>query len=163
MGKVIKYTIQEIESIRRLYPTHSSREIAEKINRTESGIAKVAKRLGLKHDEKTNQRIKNIRRNNLMNIRFPSDWKERLSSSRKKIYRSETRLILMGKAQKTKLRILRIPHKTSKAMSRLKGKCNYFCEDNNDMVLYYDSETNRTENEQYYTIKYGIKFENGKC
>lgn len=50
------------------------------------------------------------------------------------------------------------PKRIQNAMYHLRQKYGYFYETVDKTVLYYDSQTRRVKNENYYTEKYGISF-----
>lgn len=82
-----------------------------------------------------------------------------ISETRKKIFRSERRMMMAGEAQRTKLKINLLPRNTQYVVARLKNRHAYFHADGDPfLTLCYDHETHRTPNEAHFTQKYGIKF-----
>lgn len=62
-----------------------------------------------------------------------------------------------GQKQETKYKVRIAPKKVQQAMFYLARKYNYFYDTVDDMTMYYDVQTKRTD-EQHYVDKYGIKF-----
>lgn len=58
----------------------------------------------------------------------------------------------------TKYKVRITPKRIQNAMYHLRQKYGYFYETVDKTVLYYDSQTRRVKNENYYTEKYGISF-----
>ena len=63
-----------------------------------------------------------------------------------------------GLEQNTKYKVRITPKRIQNAMYHLMKKYGYFYETVDKTELYYDLQTRRVKNENYYTEKYGISF-----
>ncbi len=66
--------------------------------------------------------------------------------------------VMSGLKKKTKYKVRVTPKKVQQKMYYLYRKYGYFYDTVDNTTLYYDFETQRISNEQYYTNKYGISF-----
>ena len=64
----------------------------------------------------------------------------------------------MGEKPATHQNLSIYPYKTRVAKKGLRLNHNYFYDDDDYMILYYDSETQRSTKEDYFKKKYGFKF-----
>lgn len=145
-----RMTEEQKRRIRELYPTHSVREVAEAIGATYTAVSRFVTRHRLTHTAEGAARIERRRA-------------ELVSASRKRNYVMEKQRLLSGEPQRTRTRVSIL---SKPARKRMRGLCyyrGYFRSgDINRTVLYYDSETRRSERaEQYAREKYGITFEEG--
>lgn len=143
--------------IRKMWPTMTAKEIAEKTGISKSVIIRWRKRLGVEHTPETMLRISAKRANILDAARNDKACQAKRTSTLKHVRRMEEIRFMSGMKQKTRLRIKVLPDKVYNALWNLEKKYNYFFE-TNAAVAYYDSLTNRNPNEAYYTKKYGIRF-----
>ena len=145
--------------IRELYPTHSATYIAKILGVTKSAVNNMARRLGVEHTDYTKEML---RKENISCMARPESIKKRSASLRRTI-RLEMFRILSGEQQQTKRKFKTIANKQLCAKNYLCRQYNYFYDkDAGDVLLiFYDKDTRRIskEREQYYSSKYGIKFE----
>ena len=73
-------------------------------------------------------------------------------------YLRERILAHYGMKQKTKHHISLVPRRITQVMYNLRVRQKYFYTDSNSLTLYYDSQTDRSIDEQYYINRYGLKF-----
>lgn len=145
------------EQITRMWPTMSASEIAKELGIGKVSAARWARKLGLQHTPETIRRLQ-------MKASLKIDYAKR-QMDYKAVHRKRSRSrkvdewrVMSGLPQRTKFKIKLIPDKVYKTMWHLQKKYNYFFEPGR-ATLYYDSQTDRRPNEQYYIDKYGIKFE----
>lgn len=125
-------------------------------------LKKRAFRIKAKHSEETLKRIHHrIRHENILFTRTPTAIQKRKNYLRR-IRIVEIERLLSGQKQLTRKKYSIVPRRAQKAVTHLCYKYNYFRLDD-QLTLYYDSETRRLEDrrnggESYYTKKYGIKF-----
>ena len=103
-----------------------------------------------------------IRKRQMALLSTPEMVAKRFESLRRTLLMERFR-VMSGEKQQTKRRISRLPSKTYGRTFYLRSKYNYFSDGTGKHpdVLYYDSETRRAPNEEYFTRKYGIKFKEG--
>jgi hypothetical protein len=135
-------------TVRDMYPTHSSADIAKVLGITVKQVWRIAHRVGAQHTTETRIRIhkesprvqKGVE---LMKLRIKND-KFRILSGEKPKYRMYYRTI---------------SRKMAKIRSYLVTTYKYFYDRKfGETVLFYDSETRRNENEQYFINKYHFEF-----
>lgn len=145
------------EKVIELYPTMSSREIAEITGFAKTTIIRCAAKNHLRHTEETQKRIDEYVRQRRSYGRKSYDYSklsEKITHTRK----MESWRVRSGLEQNTKYKVRITPKRIQNAMYHLRKKYGYFYETVDKTVLYYDSLTRRVENENYYTEKYGISF-----
>lgn len=152
--------LQAIEAVKKYYATMTGAEIARMIGCQKGLINKVAKRLGLKHNEGVVSKAlsyasKNQKRN-------PETFKR--SGKKLKLRRKlEEYRVWEGKPQLTRLKLKKITETAYKAKWYLVHHYGYYESDEPYTVL-YDSQTRRRPSvgsfgsEEYYTKKYHLKF-----
>ena len=145
------------EQIVNMYPTMSSSEIAKELGIGKTTVARWARRLGVHHTQETIMKLQDKTSWRLDYARRQLDYKA-IHKKRSRTRRMEEWRVLSGLPQQTKFKVKVIPERIYKAMWTLSKKYNYFF-DRDSAILYYDSQTKRRPNEQYYVDKYGIKFE----
>lgn len=150
-------TIDKRKILISMYPNHSVREIAKHIGCNESYLYKMAKKLGLRHNEETSKRIKNLMTGNLKKA-YDKKTIEKRSRTRKRIIRMEKFRVMSGERQKTRLNVTKMPQKAYNAKYCLIRKYGYFSFEDERYTIGYDRDTKRV-NEEYYRNKYGFKFE----
>lgn len=147
--------------VKELYPTMSAKEISRLLGVSYPNVWRIAKCLGLSHDGETQKRINKKRLRNLKtgNKRvFTSEDRAKLSKSQRKLWGLERTRVIYGMKQKTKHHISLVPRRVAQAMYNLRVRRKYFYSDFNSLTLYYDSQTDRSIDEQYYENRYGLKF-----
>ena len=152
-SKVIGLTEKVIE----LYPTMSSREIADATGFAKTTIIRCAAKNHLRHTEETQKRIDEYVRQRRSSGRKSYDYSklsEKITHTRK----MESWRVRSGLEQNTKYKVRITPKRIQNAMYHLMQKYGYFYETVDKTELYYDSQTRRVKNENYYTEKYGISF-----
>lgn len=145
------------ERISKMYLTMSAREIAKELGVGKSTVARWARRLGVHHTQETIMRLQSETFRKLDYTRRHLDY-EAIHKKRSRTRRMEEWRVMSGLPQQTKFKVKVIPNRVYKAMWHLKDKYNYFFEADS-ATLFYDSQTKRRPNEQYYVSKYGIRFE----
>lgn len=142
-----------------MYPTMSASEIAKELGIGKTTVVRWAKKLDVSHTPETLKRLQEKTSWRLDYARRKLDYKE-IHKKRSRTRRLEEWRVMSGMPQQTKFKVKVLPRKVYAAMWNLSNKYNYFFE-RDKAVLYYDSQTDRRINEQYYIDKYGIKFEQG--
>lgn len=156
-----KRNVELWNKVKELYPTMSAKEISRLLGVSYPNVWRIAKCLGLSHDEETQKRINKKRLRNLKtgNKRvFTSEDRAKLSKSQKKLWGLERTRVIYGMKQKTKHHVSLVPRRVTQAMYNLRVRRKYFYSDFNSLTLYYDSQTDRSIDEQYYENRYGLKF-----
>lgn len=134
--------------VRDMYPTHSSEDIAKVLGITVKQVWYIAHRVGVQHTTETRVKIhkesplvqKGIE---LMKLRIKND-KFRILGGEKPKYRMYYRTISF---------------KVAKIRTYLVTTYKYIYDHKfGEMVLFYDSETRRAKNEQYFIDKYHFEF-----
>ena len=158
MGTEQKQPKDFVEEISRMWLTMSASEIAQELGIGKTSVYRWAKNLGLQHTPET---IIRLRKKSACN---KESYKKRhldfkaIHEKRSRTRRMEELRVMSGLPQRTKFKIRMIPVKVYNVMWTLRKKYNYFFK-TDSATLYYDSQTNRNPNEQYYIDRYGIKFE----
>lgn len=161
MGRIVPFSDKEKAYIRKHLPQSTCAQVARDLGREKSGIAKYAKRNGIPYDQR---KVEQIRAGDLKPENRSKEWREKISKSRKEIFRKERMRLKWGLPQRTRLSVDRMPRMTKDVRLQLKYRCDYVLEDlrhsqNADpYAVYYDSETKRSKKEAYFTEKYGFKF-----
>ena len=145
------------DQITRMWPTMSASEIAKELGIGKTSAARWAKKLGLHHTPETIRRLQMKFSLKLDYIKRQMDYNA-IHAKRSRSRRIDEWRVMSGLPQRTKFKVRTIPRKVYAAMWNLQHKYNYFFEPGTS-TLYYDSQTDRRPNEQYYIDKYGIKFE----
>lgn len=146
------------EKVLELYPTMSSREIHDITGFALSSIIRCARNNNLKHTKEAQARIDayvRMKRKEGLKNRNLHKLSEKVKTTRK----MESWRVRSGLRQETKYKVRITPKKVQYAMYHLFKKYNYFYDTVDSHTLYYDSQTKRSSNEQYYIDKYGLKFE----
>lgn len=110
------------------------------------------------------KRKKRINKKRLRNLKtgnkrvFTSEDRAKLGKSQKKLWGLERTRVIYGMKQKTKHHVSLVPRRVTQAMYNLRVRRKYFYSDFNSLTLYYDSQTDRSIDEQYYENRYGLKF-----
>ena len=152
-------TEEQKQKIIELYPTHSASEIGKIIGLDKSCINRFANKQGIKHTEKTWERIKHERVVKSIAAHNQNSWKKTVNK-RRCIYKMEILRLLSGQEKQTKIIVSVLSRKCRRRMIMLCNTFNYFRdEDINKAVVYYDKETRRSAKaEKYAKEKYGINF-----
>lgn len=145
------------EQISKMWLTMSASEIAKELGVGKTTVARWARRLGLHHTQETIKRLQDKTSWRLDYARRQLNYKA-ISKKRSRTRKMDEWRVMSGLPQQTKFKIKVIPKRVYQAMWSLSDKYNYFFE-TDSATLYYDSQTRRRPNEQYYIDKYGIKFE----
>lgn len=147
--------------VKELYPTMTAKEISQLTGIPSSSIWRIARSLGVSHNEATLKLLNKQRSKNLKDGSkrvYTLEEKEKRSKSQKKLWALEKTRVIYGMKQKTKHNIILVPRRTMQAIHNLCVRRKYFYTDSNSLTLYYDSLTDRSIDEQYYINKYGLKF-----
>ena len=152
-------TEEQKQKIIELYPTHSASEISKIIGLNRCRINYVANKQGIKHTERTLERIKHDRTAKGVAAHKKNSWKK-AAEKRRRTYKMEMLRLLSGQEKQTKIIISVLSYKCRRRMIMLCNTFNYFRdEDINKAVVYYDKETRRSARaEKYAKEKYGINF-----
>lgn len=145
------------EKVFELYPTMSSREIADATGFAKTTIIRCAAKNHLRHTEETQKRIDEYVRQRRSSGRKSYDY-SKLSKKITHTRKMESWRVRSGLEQNTKYKVRITPKRIQNAMYHLRQKYGYFYETVDKTELYYDSQTRRVKNENYYTEKYGISF-----
>ena len=156
-------TEEQKQKIIELYPTHSASEISKIIGLNRCRINYFANKQGIKHTERTLERIKHDRTAKGVAAHKKNSWKK-AAEKRRRTYKMEMLRLLSGQEKQTKIIISVLSYKCRRRMIMLCNTFNYFRdEDINKAVVYYDKETRRSARaEKYAAEKYGIKFVNAE-
>lgn len=146
--------------VKKLYPDHSQSEISRIMNVKKGLVNRYVSEQGLTHTQETIDRFKRKAIDSMVSARTKETY-AKISVARKRRFVCERFRIMQGSRQETKLRVSTLPFKTRRRMTMLCYVFNYFrSEDLNDAVVYYDSETRRSEKAEKYAMeKYHIRFE----
>ena len=152
-------TEEQKQKIIELYPTHSASEIGKIIGLGKSRINFFANRQGIKHTERTLERLKHERTVKSIAAHKKDSWKK-AADKRRRTYKMEMLRLLSGQEKQTKIIVSVLSFKCRRRMIMLCNTFNYFRdEDINKAVVYYDKETRRSARaEKYAHEKYGINF-----
>ena len=126
-----------------------------------SSIWRIARCLEVSHNEVLLKQINKQRSKNLKDgskRAYTPQEKEKRSKSQKKLWGLERTRLIYGMKQKTKHHVSLVPRRIRQVMYNLRVRRKYFYTDSNSLTLYYDSQTDRSIDEQYYINRYGLKF-----
>lgn len=156
-------TEEQKQKIIELYPTHSASEISKIIGLNRCRINYFANKQGIKHTERTLERIKHERTAKGVAAHNKDSWKK-AAEKRHRTYKMELIRLLSGQEKQTKIIVSVLSRKCRRRMIMLCNMFNYFRDaDINKAVVYYDKETRRSARaEKYAAEKYGIKFVNAE-
>lgn len=160
MKKHTKLTDEEKAYIREHLPQSTCVQVAKRLGRTPSAVAKYAKRHGVSYNKAL---VAQIKAANITSVNWSEEHAKKISDAIKEKFRKDRRRLNWGLEQKTKWNVERLPRAITDARARLKWRHNYVMDDlrirhDDPYNIYYDSETKRTPNEAYFTKKYGFKF-----
>ena len=152
-------TEEQKHKIIELYPTHSASEIGKIIGLNRCRVNCFANKQGIKHTERTLERIKHERTVKGIAAHNKNSWKK-AADKRHRTYKMEMLRLLSGQKKQTKINVSVLSFKCRRRMIMLCNTFNYFRdEDINKAVVYYDKETRRSARaEKYAKEKYGINF-----
>lgn len=156
-----KRNVELWNKVKELYPTMSAKEISKLTGVCSTTIWRIAKSQGLSHNEETQKRLNMLMLQNLKSgdkRTYTPEEKAKRSKSQKKLWALERTRVIYGLKQKTKHTIALVPRKIKQTIYRLCAERKYFYADSNSLTLYYDSQTDRSIDEQYYINRYGLKF-----
>lgn len=149
-----------VETIKSMYPTHTCREIANETGIPKSTVIRWAAKLGLRHTEETEKRIKDNKLMTLAKARKNINWENRGKKWRLHRRIDELR-VLSGLPQRTKHRFALRPRKVYHAMWCLCNKYGYEWVDGHPYWLTRpDGEPGRSQKqrEQLFSTRYKITF-----
>lgn len=147
--------------VKELYPTMTAKEISLLTGVPTSSIWRIARCLEVSHNDAILKQLNKQRSKNLKDgskRAYTPQEKEKRSKSQKKLWGLERTRLIYGMKQKTKHHISLVPRRITQVMYNLRVRHKYFYADSNSLTLYYDSQTDRSIDEQYYIDKYGFKF-----
>ena len=152
-------TEEQKQKIIELYPTHSASEIGKITGLSKNRINHFANKQGIKHTERTLERMKHERIAKCVAAHNKNSWKK-AADKRHRTYKMEMLRLLSGQKKQTKINVSVLSFKCRRRMIMLCNTFNYFRdEDINKAVVYYDKETRRSARaEKYAKEKYGINF-----
>lgn len=156
-----KRNVELWNKVKELYPTMTAKEISQLTGIPSSSIWRIARSLGVSHNEATLKLLNKQRSKNLKDGSkrvYTLQEKEKRSKSQKKLWALEKTRVIYGMKQKTKHHVSLVPRRVTQAMYNLRVRRKYFYSDFNSLTLYYDSQTDRSIDEQYYENRYGLKF-----
>lgn len=126
-----------------------------------SSIWRIARCLEVSHNDAILKQLNKQRSKNLKDgskRAYTPQEKEKRSKSQKKLWGLERTRLIYGMKQKTKHHVSLVPRRIRQVMYNLRVRRKYFYTDSNSLTLYYDSQTDRSIDEQYYINRYGLKF-----
>lgn len=147
--------------VKELYPTMTAKEISLLTGVPTSSIWRIARCLEVSHNDAILKQLNKQRSKNLKDgskRAYTPQEKEKRSKSQKKLWGLERTRLIYGMKQKTKHHISLVPRRIIQVMYNLRVRRKYFYTDSNSLTLYYDSQTDRSIDEQYYINRYGLKF-----
>lgn len=158
----MRYTEEQKDIVRKYWPTMSWREISEAYlpELGKKSITYIATKVGVQHDEATQKRINKLRALNVLKGLTPESQAKK-SAKYRATRRSEELRHKYGLERKTKIRFKEMSRSETYAKSKLCRLRNYI-PTTNKWVLWYDENTRRTKNEDYYTQKYRLTFKEAK-
>lgn len=149
-----------IDIVRKYYPTMSAREIGSMFGISKSIVNKIAKEIGVNHNDETWKRIKEKSYAKLKQSRYKIDWHAVAKKSLIKRRLDEYR-VWEGKPQLTRMKLKSITTKSYKAKWRLIHNYGYV-ETDEPYTLMFDTDTQRRNtgkfSENYYSEVYNLKF-----
>ena len=131
-------------------------EIAKEMGVSPSTIRKRVVGMQLQKSPQLECRHRQTRLSALKKANTP-ECRAKATDTMRRTRRMEKWRLMSGLQKKTKLRFRSVPLRVYQALYHLKHKYNYFSLDE-AYVLFYDTQTRRCNDEQYYSIRYGIKF-----
>lgn len=145
--------------VKQYWPTITLGEMEKKFGYSRTKILVWKKRLGVEHNEETMKRIKQNKVRVITENRENSDPGLMVAHWKRTRKMDEFR-ILGGEVQKTNFKFRKRPIRIMRAISHLIHKYNYFRDEEVGglYTLFYDGDTKRTKNEEYFNVKYGIDF-----
>lgn len=156
-----RYTQEDVETVRRCYPTMTYKEISSAYGYSQAWMCRVVKSLDISHDEATWERIKKMKRMTMLEARRHVR-NENMSKARKSLWRKERMRVMEGRPQLTRLHFRPTTKRAAMAKYKLMWKYGYIRSDSEPYTLFYDSKTERRlgtrYDEAYYTKKYHIIF-----
>lgn len=156
-----KRNVELWNKVKELYPTMTAKEISLLTGVPTSSIWRIARCLEVSHNEVILKQLNKQRAKNLKDgskRAYTPQEKEKRSKSQKKLWGLERTRLIYGMKQKTKHHISLVPRRITQVMYNLRVRRKYFYTDSNSLTLYYDSQTDRSIDEQYYINRYGLKF-----
>lgn len=144
--------------VRCYYPTMTAREISERFGFSRTRITAWARKLGVKHDEECNERIRKLCITKLSSGRDKIDYKAAHKEWEKKRKYDEIRR-MSGMRQVTGFRFSKYTTQQQRqTIWRMVNKRNYFQVEGELFTLYYDGETRRTRYEDRLAKRHRLKF-----
>ena len=146
------------DAVRTYYPTMAAAEISERFGFSRPRITAWARKLGVKHDEECNERIRKLCITKLSSGRDKIDYKAAHKEWEKKRKYDEIRR-MSGMRQVTGFRFSKYTTQQQRqTIWRMVNKRNYFQVEDEPYTLYYDEETNRTPFEDRLAKRHRLKF-----
>lgn len=155
-------TEEEKRHIREHLPHTTYKQIGTELGRNPDTVRFFAKANGISNNKEAAQEA--IREGGSRGRENrPKDWRERLSKTRKEMFRKERLREAYGLSRKTIYKIDKYPRRLRNLRHNLKSVSKYKMQDcrhydGDPYVAYYDSDTRRRKDEAYLAEKYGIKF-----
>lgn len=145
------------ETVRRYYPDMTAKEISEKFGYSKTRVTTWARRLGIRHSAKTEERIRQENIARLKEAQKHIDYKAMGEKWKRKRKVDELR-VLSGLPQRTRFKFASLSTQGRQTVWRMVRKRNYFQVEGEPFTLYYDGETNRVPTEARLAKKYGLHF-----
>jgi len=145
-----------------LYPNHTSKEIAAKLNISRTTVNFYARKHNIQHTERLQEEMRRMQFQNLNSMQAIKKRREKIKTVKRRLYIMERFRVMSGERQKTKVRISTVSVATRKVISKYINEYGYFQVEGKPYNLYYDSETRRTKTEKYISGKYKLKFLNAE-
>lgn len=160
--KPVRITEEEGAYIREHLPHSTYTQVARDLGRHRNVVSYYAARHGIPYSKEAGRRAATEACSLAWRTKGESISKK-MSETKKEIFRKERMRFRWGLEQKTRYTVKPMPERIRMARRDLKRRRDYIMEDchffdSDPYVIYYDSQTRRTPNEDYFAEKYGFKF-----
>lgn len=145
------------ETVARLYPVMSRREIYDAVGITKATVDRVVRKLGLRHTPETEERLKAKSIAMPCNARTAETYR-RIAQRRRAQLKAEYARVDGGEPQRTRLRLKKLPRKTYAARWHLAKRAGYTYVEDDPWALVRPERAVRKINESFYESKYRLSF-----
>lgn len=142
-----------------LYKLYSQSEIANMLGVSKRVVGYWTNRLGAQHSEEGWTRIRN-KLAEAQKHRTAESFRKMVETSRQ-LRRADEIRVMAGLQQKTRYKLKRDSKRVQSARYRLKHDWNYYQDEEDRYLFYWDGDTRRIPNEQEWARKYGFCIEQG--
>lgn len=160
--KPVRITEEEGAYIREHLPHSTHIQVAKDLGRHRNTVSYYAACHGIPYSKEAGRRAA-AEACSLARKTKGESISKKISETKKEIFRKERMRVRWGLEQKTKYTVKPMPKRIQTARKGLKRRRDYIIEDchffdSDPYVIYYDSKTRRTPNEDYFAKEYGFKF-----